>query len=99
IATRSNQIKAKKIADQFSIEKVYNSYEELLDDSQIDAVYIPLPNHLHKEWAIKAATNGKHVLCEKPATLNSEEVREIEAVFKKNNVIFMEGFMYHFHPQ
>lgn len=99
IATSSDQIKAKKIADQFSIGNVYNSYEELLNDSQIDAVYIPIPNHLHKEWSIKAAIKGKHVLCEKPAAMNSREIREIEAAFKENNVLFMEGFMYHFHPQ
>ncbi|MGM8212240.1 Gfo/Idh/MocA family protein [Virgibacillus sp. W0430] len=99
IATNSNVNKAKKIASQFSIDKVYKSYEELLNDSQIDAVYIATPNNSHKEWAIKAAAKGKHVLCEKPATMNAKEVREIEAAFKENNVIFMEGFMYYFHPQ
>ncbi|MGM8365933.1 Gfo/Idh/MocA family protein [Virgibacillus sp. W0181] len=99
IATSSDVNKAKKIAEQFSIDKVYQSYEELLNDSHIDAVYIPIPNNLHKEWSIKAAIKGKHVLCEKPATMNAKEVRDIEMVFKENNVLFMEGFMYYFHPQ
>src|SRR5690625_4641410 len=61
IATQSDINKATLIAEQFQIEKVYNSYEKLLNDPNIDAVYIPLPNHLHKEWTIKAAQKGKHI--------------------------------------
>lgn len=99
IATRSDINKATAIAKQFQINKVYSSYEDLLNDSEIDVVYIPLPNHLHKEWTIKAAQKGKHILCEKPAALNREEVEEMRQVCLENNVLFMEAFMYYFHPQ
>lgn len=70
-----------------------------MQDRDIDAIYIPLPNHIHKEWALKAVEFGKHVLCEKPAALTEGDVLEIEAVFAKHNVLFMEAFMYAFHPQ
>ncbi|MEI3606453.1 Gfo/Idh/MocA family oxidoreductase [Pseudogracilibacillus sp. SE30717A] len=99
IATRSDIDRATAIAKQFQINKVYSSYEDLLNDSTIDVVYIPLPNHLHKEWTIKAAQKGKHILCEKPAALNGEEVEEMKQVCLENNVLFMEAFMYYFHPQ
>lgn len=99
IATRSNMDQAKAIAKDFSMEKVYEGYETLLQDPEIDAVYIPLPNHAHKEWAMKAATYGKHVLCEKPAALTEADVRDIQATFAEHDVLFMEAFMYAFHPQ
>ncbi|MFC3039353.1 Gfo/Idh/MocA family protein [Virgibacillus xinjiangensis] len=99
IASQSNSGKAKEVAEQFHIEKVYDSYEELLNDKEIDAVYIPLPNHLHKKWAIEAANQGKHILLEKPAALNAEETEEIGQACKDNGVHLMEAFMYHFHPQ
>lgn len=99
IATRSDINRATAIAKQFQINKVYSSYEDLLNDSEIDVVYIPLPNHLHKEWTIKAAQKGKHILCEKPAALNRAEVEEMKQVCLENNVLFMEAFMYYFHPQ
>src|SRR5699024_125214 len=95
----SSEEKAKEVAQKFSIQKVYSSYEQLLDDPEIDAVYIPLPNHLHKEWVIKAANKGKHILCEKPAAVNAAEFEEMQAVCEEQDVIFMEAFMYHFHPQ
>ncbi|MFD1849327.1 Gfo/Idh/MocA family protein [Oceanobacillus bengalensis] len=98
IASRNGN-RARAVADKFQIETVYNSYDELLNDPAIQAVYIPLPNHLHKEWVIKAAEKGKHVLCEKPAGLDANEVKEMIAVCEENNVLFMEAFMYHFHPQ
>ncbi len=63
--------KAKQIASEFNIDNYYGSYEELLHDKQVDAVYIPLPNHIHFKWIIEAAKNGKHIMCEKPITLNS----------------------------
>ncbi len=88
-----------EVAKRFSIEKTYDSYEKLLDDPDIDAVYIPLPNHLHKKWVIEAAKKGKHILCEKPAAISSDEVREMENACKENGVLFMEAFMYYFHPQ
>ncbi|MUK87720.1 gfo/Idh/MocA family oxidoreductase [Ornithinibacillus sp. L9] len=99
IATRSGMGKAEAVAKKFAIEKTYDRYEKLLDDPTIDAVYIPLPNHLHKKWVMEAARRGKHILCEKPAALTAEEVLEMKTVCEENNVIFMEGFMYHFHPQ
>lgn len=99
IATGSGIEKANDVAARFEIEKTYDSYEKLLADPDIDAVYIPLPNHLHKKWVIEAAKKGKHILCEKPAAINAEEFRDMEKVCKEQGVLFMEAFMYHFHPQ
>ena len=99
IATGSDLAKAKEIAEKFQIEKVYDSYEKLLDDPNIDAVYIPLPNHLHKQWVIESAKKGKHILCEKPAALTAKDAAEMIQVCEENDVLFMEGFMYSFHPQ
>src|SRR5690625_4840395 len=99
IATSSDLDKATMVANQFHIEKVYGSYEELLADAEIDAVYIPLPNHLHKKWVIEAARKGKHILCEKPAALNTDEALEMREACEKYGVLFMEAFMYYFHPQ
>lgn len=91
--------KAAETAEQFGIEKAYASYEELLVDKEIDAVYIPLPNHLHKEWTIRAAEAGKHVLCEKPIALNAEEAKEMEEACAKAGVLLAEAFMYRYHPR
>ena len=99
MAIASTSGKAEDAATELSIPKAYGSYEDLLDDAEIHAVYIPLPNTLHKEWVIKAARKGKHVLCEKPAALKAEDVREMAEECRKNNVLFMEAFMYQFHPQ
>jgi D-xylose 1-dehydrogenase (NADP+, D-xylono-1,5-lactone-forming) len=99
LAISSLSGKASEVARSFDIPKAYDSYDEMLKDSELDAIYIPLPNHLHKEWAIKAMEHGKHVLCEKPAALNAQEAAEIVDAVQKNNVKFMEGFMYQFHPQ
>ncbi|MEH7238153.1 Gfo/Idh/MocA family protein [Bacillus sp. JJ1562] len=98
IASRSEE-KAKEFAQTFSIPRTYRSYEELLKDPDIDAVYIPLPNHLHKEWTIRAAEAGKHVLCEKPAALTVKEIEEMVYVCRQNNVVFMEAFAFRFHPE
>lgn len=91
--------KAKDTAEQFDIPKAYGTYEELLKDPDIDAVYIPLPNHLHKEWTIKAAKAGKHVLCEKPSALSPEEASEMVEACREAGVIFSEAFMYRYHPK
>lgn len=99
IAISSLSGQARSVADRFGIKHAYDSYEELLDNSEIDAVYIPLPNHLHKEWAIKAAEKKKHVLSEKPAALTAADITEIKQACEENQVKFMEGFMYAFHPQ
>ncbi|MEH7119701.1 Gfo/Idh/MocA family oxidoreductase [Neobacillus vireti] len=91
--------KAKQTAEQLNIPKAYGSYEELLADPTIEAVYIPLPNHLHKEWVIRAAEAGKHVLCEKPLAINAEEAQEMLEACEKAGVVFAEAFMYRYHPR
>jgi D-xylose 1-dehydrogenase (NADP+, D-xylono-1,5-lactone-forming) len=91
--------KAKLTAEELNIPKAYGSYEELLADPEIEAVYIPLPNHLHKEWTIKAAEAGKHVLCEKPLAINASEAQEMVAACEKAGVVFAEAFMYRYHPR
>lgn len=99
VAIASKSGKARDVADRFGIPAAYDDYEALLGDPAVEAVYIPLPNGLHKEWAIKAARHGKHVLCEKPSALTSAETREILEACREHDVIFMEGFMYRHHPQ
>src|SRR5438128_2160775 len=88
-------------ASQRDVSHVFGSYDAMLASDVIDAVYIPLPNALHKEWTVKAMQNGKHVLCEKPLASNADEVREIIAagLAQANPVKVMEAFMYRFHPQ
>lgn len=87
-------------AQRLNISTVYHSYQELLNDKRIDAVYIPLPNHLHVPWAIKAIEADKHVLCEKPIGLSSEEATQLlNAAKQKPHLKVMEAFMYRFHPQ
>lgn len=89
---------AQLFADQFG-GKAYGSYQEAVDDPQVEAVYIGLPHHLHSEWTIKVAQAGKMILCEKPFTLtHAEAARTLEAV-DKAGVFFMEAFMYRCHPQ
>lgn len=99
IASRKPDGKAKKLAENFRILKVHLSYEDLLTDPDIDAVYIPLPNDLHAEWTKKALRYGKHVLCEKPAGLSAEQVKEMVAISREQEITFMEAMMYQFHPQ
>ena len=77
----------------------YGSYEELIADPDVDAVYIPLPNHLHVEWATRAAEAGKHVLCEKPVGLTAADVRTLIDVRDRTGVMIQEAFMYRAHPQ
>jgi len=79
--------------------KIYDQPEALLLDDRIQAVYIPLANHEHAQWAIRAIENGKHVLCEKPMALTVADIKTINNAAKKHNVKVMEGFMYRFHPQ
>ncbi|GGE31098.1 deoxyfructose oxidoreductase [Pullulanibacillus camelliae] len=98
LASRSLE-KAQDTAKELSIPQAYGSYEALLNDPNVDSVYIPLPNHLHKEWTIHAAEAGKHVLCEKPAALNAAEAEEMAAACEKANVVFAEAFMYRYHPR
>jgi predicted dehydrogenase len=91
--------KAKKAAQEFGIPFSYGSYEDLLKDDKIEAVFIPLPNHMHLEWIKKAADTGKHILCEKPLVMNAKEVAEAIEYTKKKGVMLMEAFMHRFHPQ
>lgn len=98
IASR-DLVKARRFAKVNGIPKAYGSYDDLLSDPDIDVVYLPLPNHLHYEWTIKAAQAGKHVLCEKPLARSVDEAREMFAVCEANHVLLMEGLMYRFHPQ
>lgn len=98
-AIASSNDKVAHIGKEFEIPVIYHSYEELLEDPLIDAVYIPLPNSMHYEWTVKAANAKKHVLCEKPAAIKAEDAEKMVAACKQNNVNFMEGFMYRFHPQ
>jgi predicted dehydrogenase len=98
IASR-DAAKAAQAAKDLGIPKSCGSYEELLQDSEIDAVYNPLPNHLHVPWSIKAAEAGKHVLCEKPIGLSVEETRQLIAARDRTGVKIGEAFMVHLHPQ
>lgn len=77
----------------------FGSYDEMLASDAVDAVYIPLPNALHKEWVIRAAQVGKHILCEKPLATNAHDAQEMTAAAEANGVRLMEAFMYRFHPQ
>ena len=91
--------RAAAYAKEWGIERAHGSYEALLADPEIDAVYIPLPNHLHAEWTIRAARAGKHVLCEKPLALTVAEVNAMEAAARESGVVLAEAFMYRHHPQ
>lgn len=98
IASRDAE-RARTFAEQWDIPGHYGSYEALLNDDSIDAVYIPLPNSMHREWTIRAAEQGKHVLCEKPLALSATECEEMQDAADANGVKLMEAFMYRFHPR
>jgi predicted dehydrogenase len=99
ISSRDIQ-KAKEAASKLGIKKAYGSYKELINDPEIDAVYNPLPNDFHVKWTIKAIKAGKHVLCEKPIGMNTEEAEILFNTVKKFPTLkVMEAFMYRFHPQ
>ncbi len=89
-------------AQRFALEfggVAYSSYQEVLDDPEVDAVYISLPHHLHVEWTIKCAQAGKHILCEKPFTWDFDDAKRALQIVKDCDVFFMEAFMYRCHPQ
>ncbi|WKN43875.1 Gfo/Idh/MocA family protein [Tunicatimonas pelagia] len=98
IASRSLE-RSQEAADAYGITNAYGSYEELLADEAIEALYIPLPNHVHAEWIKKAADAGKHILCEKPIALSAQEAQEAVEYAEAKGVKVMEAFMYRFHPQ
>ena len=91
--------KAKAYAREWNIPRAFGSYEAMLADPNVDAVYISLPNSLHVEWATRCAQAGKHVLCEKPLALTVDEVDRMIAAAKQHHVVIAEAFMYKHHPQ
>lgn len=98
VASRSRE-NAEKFAHRYHIQKAYASYPELLEDPEVDAVYISTPHPHHAEWAIRAAHAGKHILCEKPIGMNTQEAEQIIEAADSNGVFLMEAFMYRCHPQ
>ncbi len=91
--------KARAAADMLGIARAYGSYEEMLADPEVEAVYNPLPNELHVPWSVRALDAGKHVLCEKPIALSAEEARALIAARARSGRIVAEAFMVRFHPQ
>ena len=91
--------KAEKFGDEFDIPNRHGSYEELLADDSVQAVYIATPHPQHLEWIVKAAEAGKHILCEKPLTMNAAEAAVALEAARANDVFLMEAFMYRCHPQ
>jgi predicted dehydrogenase len=98
LATRSPE-HAKEMAVKNNIGHVYDSYDRLIMDPAVDAVYIPLPNHLHYPWTLKALGAGKHVLCEKPLACSAREAEEMTTAATERGLLLMEAFMYRFHPR
>lgn len=96
IGSRSKN-KAKKVADKFQC-KNFGTYDEVLENNEIDAVYVSIPVGLHKEWCVKAAKSGKHILCEKSSSSSYLDSLKMVEAAKKNEVRIMEGFMFRFHP-
>jgi predicted dehydrogenase len=98
LATRSPAA-AREVLARNRIPRVYDSYQALVDDPNVDALYIPLPNHLHHPWTLKALSAGKHVLCEKPLACNAREARDMADRAEESGRLLMEAFMYRFHPR
>ena len=94
-----NLERAEEAAEDLNIPRVYGSYEELLADPEVEAVYNPLPNHMHIEWTIKAMEAGKHVLCEKPLSLDSRQIETLIKLRDKTGLTVSEASMIRYHPQ
>lgn len=98
VGSRSSE-SADGFASQFSISKAHGSYDALINDPEVEAIYLSLPNHMHHEWTIKCLLAGKHVLCEKPFASNASEAQEMFDVAKRVGKVLVEAFMYRSHPQ
>lgn len=98
VASR-DEAKAREQAEKHGLPEAFGSYEALLASPDVDAVYIPLPNTMHREWTVKSLEAGKHVLCEKPLAVSAEECEEIGRVADERGLKVLEGFMYRFHPR
>lgn len=97
IAARDGQ-RAREFAEEHGFEKILDTYGEVLEDSDVEAIYNPLPNGLHAVWNLRAIEAGKHVLSEKPSAANAEEAKEVLDAVSSSKVKFMEGFHYRYHP-
>ncbi len=95
----SSEERSREVALCFGIERSYSGYQALLDDRDVDVVYIALPNHLHREWTMRSALAGKHVLCEKPLAMSAAECDEMIVACQQAKVLLMEAVMYRFHPR
>lgn len=98
VASRDGE-RARAFAEAHGIPRHHGTYEALIEDPEVDALYIPLPNGLHREWTIRACEAGKHVLCEKPLALDAAECEEMADAAESAGVLLMEAFMYRFHPR
>lgn len=98
VASRTQE-RAEEYAQEWNIPKAFGSYEDLLESSAVDAIYIGLPNHLHAEWTIRALRSGLHVLCEKPFVLSLKEMDAVTEVAAETGNVVAEAFMYRHHPQ
>ena len=98
-AASRDAARSEAFASAHGVSRAYGDYGDLLADPGVDAIYVALPNHMHAEWSIRSARAGKHVLCEKPASLSEREAVLVEEETRRAKVLFMEGFMYALHPQ
>ncbi len=98
VASR-NPLRARELFAHIPQVRIYGAYESLLEDPEIEAVYIPLPNSMHAEWSMRALEAGKHVLCEKPLAVTAQQGRTMVEAARANDRLLMEAFMYRFHPQ
>ena len=98
VASRT-EANAERFGEAYGVERRHASYEALVDDAGVDAVYVSTPHPMHAEWAIKCAEAGKHLLCEKPMTLNEADTMAVVEAARRNDVFLMEAFMYRCHPQ
>ncbi|WP_394743153.1 Gfo/Idh/MocA family protein [Natronococcus roseus] len=94
-----NGSRAKTIADEYGIDRSYGTYDAILEDEAVDAVYVPLPNTIHAEWTKRAADAEKHVLCEKPLAVDTAEARDVVDHCTERGMTLLEGYMYRYHPR